>query len=737
MKVPDLANDHALGVHGDRPLPKDGIDYLGFTELAQQLATALVDRASSDGIVVGLEGEWGSGKTSLLERITGALASLPEARRPTVLSFQPWLIGNREALLASLFDELARAVDELQEAEGDATGSTRTKIKDLTAHLRKYGRRLGSLAPIASLASLASIPGAAVAEQGFKALKELAKEDEKQEPLANLKKRISAELSDLTRRIVVTIDDVDRLEPKEIAEILRLVRSVADFKNVVYVLCYDSTIVAEAIRTAMHVGDGRKYLEKIVQVVVRIPAPEPFALRRMFERGLREFAEPLNEEAARRLADVIDEHGGPRLKTPRAVNRTLDALRLMWPALRQQVDLSDLVWLQLVRMTNPSLYEWIESYSASMAALSSGRVMVRDQERMKSFEQLNSALQQDGVSFEEIRWRLQELLPGISAAPFKDASSVPLFASVPDRQRLKASNEKRLSSPDHHRLYFALAISPGAVIDTDYIALWQAADDGVDHLEELLRKWLSDRSSTIASKAEIMLDRLQGVPEEALAAKRSTNLFLALANVLDDLAATKHVVWSRPSVWHEAERLLPTLRARMGAEAKCVMTQGFREGRAIGWLVEVFRSETFDHGRYGDRRRPDTEWIMPDEEFDEIIGVMHTRFAKMEMVEIMATPEPISLLFAWSQTGGADSVREKVANFVSSDDGLLNLLEHAAGKVISSSEGRYSVISRSSLEAFTDPDQAYARVVSIAKGSGPLAPRAESVRKQLNRARDA
>ncbi len=46
--------------------PPGDEDMLGFREVAKRLAISLVDRASEDGFVIGVEGTWGSGKSSLL-----------------------------------------------------------------------------------------------------------------------------------------------------------------------------------------------------------------------------------------------------------------------------------------------------------------------------------------------------------------------------------------------------------------------------------------------------------------------------------------------------------------------------------------------------------------------------------------------------------------------------------------------------------------------------------------------
>src|ERR1700748_334066 len=102
-----MAGDEAYSVKGDRALIAGDDDKLGFRDVAARIAGSLVDCASEAGLVSGLQGAWGSGKSSLLYLIGVELGQLPAERRPSLISFRPWLIGNRDALITNLFGELS------------------------------------------------------------------------------------------------------------------------------------------------------------------------------------------------------------------------------------------------------------------------------------------------------------------------------------------------------------------------------------------------------------------------------------------------------------------------------------------------------------------------------------------------------------------------------------------------------------------------------------------------------
>ena len=93
---------------GDRPITRREDDRLGFASVAEHLARAILGLPASQGFVFGIEGKWGSGKSTLINLTVEALKVHGDAA-PEVIAFSPWLVGDRDELLRSLFDELAAA----------------------------------------------------------------------------------------------------------------------------------------------------------------------------------------------------------------------------------------------------------------------------------------------------------------------------------------------------------------------------------------------------------------------------------------------------------------------------------------------------------------------------------------------------------------------------------------------------------------------------------------------------
>jgi KAP family P-loop domain len=674
-----MNNPEAIPLRGDRALQHGQDDKLGYRDVAERIAVSLVDHASDGGLVVGIEGAWGSGKSSLLALIEEALGELPKGQRPTVINFRPWLVGNRDALLANLFESISKALADYRLSAGDATQATIAKVKETGEALRKFTAAIGKVGTVVEAAGdAADYKPAKFFGAILSGSREATKDKAAALPLDKLKEKLVNSLRELGHRFIITIDDIDRLEPAEVLEVLRLARSVADFPNVVYVLCYDSEILAHSVKRAAQVADGHAYLEKIVQLTVMVPKPEPFQLRQWFSDELKAIASTKSDEELSRLKSVFNYEGGRQLKTPRSVVRTLDSLRFFWPPLREaEADLADLVWLMFIKDGNPALYRWIENYCATAAVLSLGTASVEEYERV---EQVTKLLETVGESyFDDHMYRhyFAEQLAGLSVDFAQDGNKFKLHQNVNERDRDKAIRDRRLASPDHYRLYFALSGPSHALTQQDLDELWLAADGGVKDTGELILKWHKEAPDGSLGKADLLLERMKSFGPEILNATRSKHFLAAFSNVLDDAYRLRpfDLHWFN-AIWDRAERLVPILMSRLAEDERSLILKSiFSEGTAIGWLTSLFRSEIFSQGRHGDQRKQEAEWIFKPTELDTISELMASRYRAMSLQNVLASVDPVNLLYAWQQGGDEDGARKLIAASGDTDEGFIETLE--------------------------------------------------------------
>ena len=255
-------------ISSDRPITSGDKDRLGFSQVCENLGKALLSRPLSDGLVISIEGAWGSGKSSLVNLLVNHLDQTPGAAK--TIRFDPWIITNRDTLIIELFGGIIKAIEQI-----GGSGAAKERAKAVVDKIKGYASTIAKGgAPLARVAELFGVPYAGIAADLLKRGGEIAESVDMKLPLPDLKKNLSEDIKNLNHRLFVVIDDMDRLEPAEIVEIVRLVKSVADFHNIVYVLCLDRKVVSKAIKEFLKVEDGEKFLEKVIQVAFSIPRPE-------------------------------------------------------------------------------------------------------------------------------------------------------------------------------------------------------------------------------------------------------------------------------------------------------------------------------------------------------------------------------------------------------------------------------------------------------------------------------
>jgi type II secretory pathway predicted ATPase ExeA len=328
----------SAGLHsGDGPVVDPADDVLGRYEFASALADDVRLAPAESGFVIGLNGPWGSGKTSVL-RLTG-YAVRDEVS--AVVSFNPWLFSGTEQLVSHFFAELSGQLER-------SSGRARSVAKAISS----YGRVISPLRYMPYVGEFARI-GADVAQALGSATQAEAQSAEVQA------EKLKEKLAELEKPILVLVDDLDRLRPEEIVDVVRLVRLVGDFPNLVYVVAFDQEVVEEAL--SQNGGDGRAYLEKIIHISHALPPIRHEDLTSVLQIALSEaIPEPRSLRFdEQRFASLFWSDVRPLFSTIRDVRRFINVLRTTLNLLAEEVDLADIFALEALRLFEPTAFERI------------------------------------------------------------------------------------------------------------------------------------------------------------------------------------------------------------------------------------------------------------------------------------------------------------------------------------------------------------------------------------------
>lgn len=342
-------------------------DAFGRDTFAGRLANALARQSSDDAIVIGLEGEWGSGKTHLLGQVQAKLKEVHS--EAIIVEFNPWLVANTESLVLALLGQLAARI-------GTSVGNSRSDQaqRGLVASRRLLGY-LSALQRVAEPALLLFDPTgtasglAAVARKPLdtmsKALDDIALPNRlaKADVFAR-KAAVTEALRDFGHPIVVIIDDLDRLQNDELRSIFQAIKAVADFPGVSYLLAYDRKRVAKAF-------DDPQFVEKIVQVAYPIPHLHGWDMERFAKQDIKATLQALGCDDAQTATKAFDK--GVRLaarlcRHPRDVVRLCNRLRIAVPPILRSIAPADIVVAEALAQACPPIADTMRIHPADFAS---------------------------------------------------------------------------------------------------------------------------------------------------------------------------------------------------------------------------------------------------------------------------------------------------------------------------------------------------------------------------------
>lgn len=529
---------------GDGPVEQPEHDDFQRAGFAQRIAQTLSSRTEASSIVLGLYGKWGEGKSTVLNFIRRTLAA---DENIIVVSFNPWRFPDEAQLLHSFFTQLAQQIDEavpppeppetlvekwfpkLHKWLSRTDKPLHTRTESLTQLLTDYA---GSLT-FAGI-NVGKVVGAAVPGPN----------------LDKLRRRVEEKIAAAGKRIVLIIDDIDRLEKQQIQAVFRLVKLTADFKHTAYLLAFDELMVARVLGEVYASGNevaatdtltaGQHFLEKIIQVQLRLPRASQQALlnycaARVAE-ALQDTDTELDSEPAQRagqdtnwqrFGDALRRGILPQLATPRQAIRYANAIRFSLPLLRGEANPVDLMLVEALGIFYPELYRFVSLRPDDFTGSAYGHRPVINldggedeaEDLNKQLEKLFRQYHYSADSKRGARTLLGILFPRVAGPSgyWGDADANRKTAEA------QLNREQAIAAPAYFSRYFSYSVASGEVTDQEWTELLSAP---ALRQEALLRNFIDRQGAAVA------LQKIDyQVPE--LTADQSRGLWAALLEVAD------------------------------------------------------------------------------------------------------------------------------------------------------------------------------------------------------------
>ena len=319
------------GFYLDTSLGEKGPDLLNRESLAKYICGEIKETESPDSsFAIGISSEWGFGKTSFFDLIERHL----EKNTNIIIKVNPWINHESKSIVKDFFNALSSKLSEYN--------------SDISPQLKKYAELLVGIGN----------------SNLNKLLNPLLKNYAQNSTTLSEFEQINKAIKGLDKRLIIFIDDLDRLYKEEIIQVIKLIRNSANFGNTVFIVAYDRNYVINAIKEINNYNP-EFFLEKIFQLEIRLPNFES----QIIQKRIFDLLSPrISKSDKTELLDLLlnkksssdkNVFNSGSLTTLRDATRFSNSFLVAYSYLKGEVVLSDLLNLEVLRLKYPGVYKLI------------------------------------------------------------------------------------------------------------------------------------------------------------------------------------------------------------------------------------------------------------------------------------------------------------------------------------------------------------------------------------------
>lgn len=640
-----MTTERNIQFSSDRPLTDPSQDRLGYARFAEQLAHVICKVDSPEGMVIAVCGPWGSGKTSTLNFVVHYLEKMDRKERPEILRFTPWWFSGRGDVVGLFFAEIQKSLTKPK--------AFKKKVREAAASFFKL------LAPVLKV----SAPYGEQLSEVLGYLADLLDQAQQQEDMYHLKQRLADALRKEKRRLVVIVDDVDRLTAEEIRLFFQAVKAVADLPNIIYLIAYDRAVVVECLKN-VQVANAEEYLEKIVQVSLELPQFDKTALRLMLSEKLDElFADSPPELFSQDhwlpvYFDGIDFF----IQTPRDVARLVNSLAFNYALVRNEVNPIDMVAIEALRVFTPTVYDVVRNNETMFTG--------HHVSNMEAFRAFHNRWLQD--LSEDCRMIVRKLLTQL----FPKLILIERGGGIAADFEPKWRKQLRVCSSEIFPRYFRLTLPEGDIsLEEMKIYLSIACEEGA--FEDTLLRLSQQKRPDGTTRLRLFLDRLQDYAEEEIDEKCISPILQVFFDIGDDLLLPEDEATGVFDVGNKVRigRIVHALIRRVEpASRHRVLVEAMSAGRAVSTIVREVMMLGAEHGKYDHPAVPESERLITKENLEELERLALQKISQAaEEGRLAVSPELPYTLYRWLDWD-PDAAKKWVQGIVATDEGVLSLL---------------------------------------------------------------
>lgn len=697
---------------GDRPVTHPDDDKLGFGPFAEALATALLEMDPRDGLVISVEAPWGAGKSSAVALAERALkvkvltklgcsdaaglsrdelnAAWEKRSEKTthVVRFNPWIFSGQENLTRAFFQEIS---NQIGADNGSKLASAASVIADM---LPSVMSGMGSIAAVS-----VGEPFGVLQKAGEAVGNIAAKKLRPDKYLENARTEFSEALRERRSRIIVIIDDIDRLLLEEMRTVFSLVKSLGDLPNIVYVICFDRSAVESALGWGAGQGEHR-FLDKIVQVSLRLPPPGRFILHQLCRERVQQIVGDDKGVDWDRWQSMFHSSIAPYIEWPRDIARLTNSLKVQWPNVKRDVDLADLVLLTTLQLFDPKVYDVLAEEVAYIVFDDYRRTMLEYSNNIEidySFRKLDEVISKIEQP-DRARHSLSCMFPNIARHWGRDDFS------VVNNDEIKTF--RRICEREHYRNYFLFGPDPRFLSRADIEAI--LSSENPSGFSELLASLPAEESNGRGRSVADTLEQISRVLREEKALKE-THVRI-LIDHSDALLRS-----SRADIRAALLRFITTCSDEIDeSEKERILNVLGHHASGVLLRALVLEEMAAGHGLFGEAQRPEAERFLTADKVREAAAAVREQIpGACSDGAVWSLPHPDDLIWCCARIGGTQQMRDWLKTVIADDQLVVRLAPHLLTPV-TATDGRYDVFDRDMWQTLLDVDELFRRLEYLA-----------------------
>ncbi len=299
--------------------PIDSIEKESFErkEYAESIVNEIIKTTSKRSFNIAVSGKWGSGKTSFMKLMKVYMEK--DEKHFITINYNPWDFKEEKFIDLDLLKAISHGLSNEKELEDS--------IQKLFNSLQGVNK-----------------------SPWYKLISFLLPENNK--TIQEYRQDIGKILQRKDKKLIIFLDDLDRLEGKEIMEIFKTIRNSFNIANTFFILGFDMDYVSKQIEDILNKSDSIHYMEKIFQMRLNLPSNESYD----FNEKLTDLIfENYHYRSQNGLKDI-------ELKNWREVYAIINSLKVFFNNENQHIgdyNLDALILIEWIKLKDPNLYDYM------------------------------------------------------------------------------------------------------------------------------------------------------------------------------------------------------------------------------------------------------------------------------------------------------------------------------------------------------------------------------------------